>query len=52
MLSAELLEILWDGVCGSEKSGIMRQTPTLKPSEAKLILFTAVVPFMQQQHKI
>lgn len=25
MLSAELLEILWDGVCGSDKLGVVRQ---------------------------
>lgn len=30
VLSAELLEILWDGVCGSEKSGVMTQAQKLK----------------------
>ncbi|TNN43288.1 hypothetical protein EYF80_046508 [Liparis tanakae] len=32
VLSAELLEVLRDGVCGSEKSGIMRPAQNLKPA--------------------
>jgi len=47
MLSAELLEILWDGVCGSDKAGIMREAENLKLGEVKLIPFTAEV-FLQQ----
>lgn len=49
MLSAELLEILRDGVCGRETFGIVRQVQScLKCSEAKLILFTVVVLFMHR----
>lgn len=43
MVSAELLEVLREGVCGSEKSGIMRRAQNLKPGEPDLILLAAVV---------